>query len=216
MLFWCLWVLLCVVGVFFGMVCDGLVIFCDVCVDCVGEMWWDYYDIDDFLVCEYVVMVEFVWGVVMVGLEVIGFKVKKDLNGCVDVLKEYCVFVLLWWLDGEMVKDVYICEMFVVFVDDVFVLLKVEDGVKIINLRMTCELYFGFVRVMLDVFEWDVGDDVEVMELVIELKEKISDVLEWWWWEVLVDLIGRVGDDDKTERLLSREERRIWDAGRMA
>jgi GINS complex subunit 3 len=33
---------------------------------------------------------------------------------------------------------------------------------------------------------------------------------------VLVDSIGRVGDDDKTERLLSREERRIWDAGRMA
>ena len=54
------------------------------------------------------------------------------------------------------------------------------------------------------------------MEPVIELKEKIGDALERRWREVLVDSIGRVGDDDKTERLLSREERRIWDAGRIA
>ena len=54
------------------------------------------------------------------------------------------------------------------------------------------------------------------MEPVIELKEKIGDALERRWREVLVDSIGRVGDDDKTERLLTREERRIWDAGRNA
>lgn len=180
----------------------------------------DYYDIDDFLAREHAVTVEFVWGAATVGPEVIGPKAKKDSNGRADVPKEHSAPVPLWWLDGAMAKErlVWICERPAAFADDVFALLKAEDGAKITNLRTTCESYFGFARATLDALERDAleRDDAEDMEAVIELKEKISDALERRWREVLVDSIGRVGDDDKTERLLSREERRIWDAGRMA
>ena len=174
----------------------------------------DYYDIDDFLAREHAVTVEFVWGAATVGPEVIGPK----SNGRADVPKEHSAPVPLWWLDGAMANErlVWICERPAAFADDVFALLKAEDGAKITNLRTTCESYFGFARATLDALERDAGDDAEAMEPVIELKEKISDALERRWREVLVDSIGRVGDDDKTERLLSREERRIWDAGRMA
>lgn len=178
----------------------------------------DYYDIDDFLAREHAVTVEFARGAATVGPEVIGPKAKKDSNGRADVPKEHRAPVPLWWLDGAMAKErlVWICERPAAFADDVFALLKAEDGAKITNLRTTCESYFGFARATLDALERDAGDDAEAMEPVIELKEKISDALERRWREVLVDSIGRVGDDDKTERLLSREERRIWDAGRMA
>ena len=178
----------------------------------------DYYDIDDFLAREHAVTVKFDWGAATVGPEVIGPKAKKDSNGRADVPKEHSAPVPLWWLDGAMANErlVWICERPAAFADDVFALLKAEDGAKITNLRTTCESYFGFARATLDALERDAGDDAEAMEPVIELKEKISDALERRWREVLVDSIGRVGDDDKTERLLSREERRIWDAGRMA
>jgi GINS complex subunit 3 len=169
----------------------------------------DYYDIDDFLAREHAVTVEFASGAATVGPEVIG----PNSNGRADVPKEQRAPVPLWWLDGEFANDVDICEMPAAFADDVFALLKAEDGAKITNLRTTCESYFGFARATLDALERQAGDDDEG---VIELKEKISDALERRWREVLVDSIGRVGDDDKTERLLSREERRIWDAGRMA
>lgn len=174
----------------------------------------DYYDIDDFLAREHAVTVEFASGAATVGPEVIG----PNSNGRADVPKEHSAPVPLWWLDGAMANErlVYIWERPAAFADDVFALLKAEDGAKITNLRTTCESYFGFARATLDALERDAGDDAEAMEPVIELKEKISDALERRWREVLVDSIGRVGDDDKTERLLSREERRIWDAGRMA
>jgi hypothetical protein len=49
---------------------------------------------------------------------------------------------------------------------------------------------------------------------VKNLKKKVNDAFERRWREVLVDACGKMGDDDATERVLTREERRIWDAGR--
>ena len=103
---------------------DGSATLRDARVDRAGEMRRDYYDIDDFLAREHAVTVEFVWGAATVGPEVIGPKAKKDSNGRADVPKEHRAPVPLWWLDGEMAKDVYICETPAAFADDVFALLK--------------------------------------------------------------------------------------------
>ena len=89
----------------------------------------------------------------------IGPKAKKDSNGRADVPKAHRALVPLWWLDGEMAKDVWICETPAAFADDVFALLKAEDGAKITNLRTTCESYFGFARATLDALEREAGDE---------------------------------------------------------
>ena len=175
-----------------------------------------YYDVNDFLAREHAVEVEFASGASTIAPEVLGTRATRDSNGRADVPKEHRALVPLWWLDGEMANDVWVCSTPAAFKDDVFDRLKAQDGARITDLRTVCESYFGFARATLDALERDADGDEDAMEPVKKLKKKVNDAFERRWREVLVDACGKMGDDDATECVLTREERRIWDAGRMA
>jgi GINS complex subunit 3 len=176
--------------------------------------FFTYYDVNDFLAREHAVEVEFASGASTIAPEVLGTRATRDSNGRADVPKEHRALVPLWWLDGEMANDVWVCSTPAAFKDDVFDRLKAQDGARITDLRTVCESYFGFARATLDALERDADGDEDAMEPVKKLKKKVNDAFERRWREVLVDACGKMGDDDATERVLTREERRIWDAGR--
>ena len=120
----------------------------------------EYYDVNDFLAREHAVTVEFVDGASSLGPEVVGKRTTHisnkpttpngDADGD-DVPREHVARVPVWWLDGELCRDLLIQETCTreVFSDDVFNKLEAENGAKILDLRSVNESYFGFAACVL-------------------------------------------------------------------
>ena len=99
----------------------------------------EYYDVNDFLAREHAVTVEFVDGASSLGPEVVGKRTTHisnkpttpngDADGD-DVPREHVARVPVWWLDGELCRDLFIEETCAreVFSDDVFNKLEAENG----------------------------------------------------------------------------------------
>ena len=82
-----------------------------------GDVMRAYYDVNDFLAREHAVEVEFASGASTIAPEVLGTRATRDSNGRADVPKEHRALVPLWWLDGEMANDVWVCSTPAAFKD---------------------------------------------------------------------------------------------------
>ena len=188
----------------------------------------EYYDVNDFLAREHAVTVEFVDGASSLGPEVVGKRTTHisnepttpngDADGD-DVPREHVARVPVWWLDGELCRDLLIQDTCAreVFSDDVFNKLEAENGAKILDLRSVNESYFGFAACVLSALTIQNDDDEDLLELVGEFRKKIYKAYQKRWREALCESTGRLSDEGaKLERLLTREEREVWNAGREA
>jgi GINS complex subunit 3 len=187
-----------------------------------GDMASEYYDVNDFLAREHAVTVEFEDGASSLGPEVMGTRAQISNSTTPrgdedDVPREHIARVPVWWLDGELCRDLLIQEPPEAFSDEVFNALEAENGAKILDLRRVNESYFGFAKCALAALTKQNQGDEDAMENVRELREKIYRAYQKRWREALCESTGRLSDESaKLERLLTREEREVWDAGREA
>ena len=187
-----------------------------------GDMASEYYDMNDFLAREHAVEVEFEDGASSLGPEVMGTRAQISNSTTPrgdedDVPPEHIARVPVWWLDGELCRDLLIQEAPEAFSDEVFNALEAENGAKILDLRRVNESYFGFAKCTLAALTKQNQGDEDGMENVRELREKIYRAYQKRWREALCESTGRLSDEGaKLERLLTREEREVWDAGREA
>ena len=186
----------------------------------------EYYDVNDFLAREHAVTVEFVDGASSLGPEVVGKRTTHisnkpttpngDADGD-DVPREHVARVPVVAGRGVVSGFAHSGDVHSggVFGRCVFNKLEAENGAKILDLRSVNESYFGFAACVLSALTIQNDDDEDLLELVGEFRKKIYKAYQKRWREVLCESDG-TSERRGRQRLLTREEREVWNAGREA
>lgn len=162
----------------------------------------NYYDMNDFLAREHAVSVKFEYGAKDLGREL-------GASGA-DAPEDHRANVPLWWMDGALTPDhAFIDEPPGCLTEEFWKTLEAEDGAKIADLRSVNESYFGFGAAFVDALMRQEDDDG-----AMETSEGLNRALTKRWQELLLEACGRSDEGSKLERLLTREERVVWEAGR--
>ena len=183
-----------------------------------------YYSSNDFLAAEPVVSVEFIVGARGLAPELgasasTGRRRNDDDSNddAHDVPMDFATKIPLWWLEGALWEDVDLVGVPDAFDDDVFASLEAPNGGRMTDLRSRCENYFGFGRRLVAALRrQEAAAENGDVERVERLGEKIERAFARRWSECLCEVLGRCDDADAIERSLTREERKIWNAGREA
>jgi len=174
-----------------------------------------YHDIDDFLATEHDVPSSFFRGAHALS-EAFGSRAREDVG------EDFQCALPLWMYDGEELNSLIDIEHLPECFDaSVFAKIRSENGARITNLRSVNESFFGFGARLAEALEaqaqaLEEGHKQAVMEKAEDLRNDIVDAYERRWRDVLFEACGRSSEIQKLERLLTREERKVWDAGRAA
>lgn len=176
-----------------------------------------YYDANDFLAREYPVDVEIEHGAVGLASE-LSVDASARVNDR-DAPAGARTRVPLWWLDGELWRDMLITSHPPELSEEVFNALEAPGGGRATDLRGANASYFGFARAYLDALsrqEREDEEEEEEPEMVERMREKVRRAFARRWSECLCEALGRSDAADAIERSLTREERVIWNAARDA